>query len=344
MTTSRLSLALESGEIDPLPGGLYVLNAPGDLVLSGLDAILSASQSFYPDYERLSARGIEVKPILDRQALGGPTLNGPSLNRPGQHALVFCHRSKAATRALVAQALDLLPPGATVLVDGAKTSGIEPLLKDLRRLFDGVQAYSKAHGKLVWLQRPPQLPVLEGWRDATYLYPNGWVTHAASFSSAGPDTGSKLLAAHLPDLKGKVADLGAGWGYLSGEILKSETVTELRGYEAEYHSVTCAQHNVQDPRAAFEWCDVGQISDSGFDAVVTNPPFHTSRTPDTDLGVTFIRKAADILAPKGVLWMVANRGLPYEPVLEDRFSRVHTVIQSAGFKVIQALGPKNPRR
>ena len=328
MTVSRLTLALESGELDPLDGGVAVLNAPGDLIYSGFTDTLTASQSFYPDYARLQARGAQV---------------APELTNTVAHALVICHRAKAQTLNLIAQAITLTGTGGTICVDGAKTDGIESLLKELRKTLGEMQVYSKAHGKLLWFTRPDGLPDLDAWMDVTYLYPNGWTTHAASFSSDGPDAGSRLLAENLPKLKGRVADLGAGWGYLSGEALKSDAITELRGLEADFHAVQCAKNNVQDPRASFEWNDVTAQSEAGFDAVITNPPFHVSRKPDPALGTAFINKAADILKPKGSLWMVANRNLPYEAVLADRFRRVDTVVQTGGFKVIHAATPKNAR-
>lgn len=328
MTMSRLTLALESGELDPLEGGVAVLNAPGDLIYAGFTETLTASQSFFPDYARLQARGAQVAAIL---------------TDPVANSLVICHRSKAQTLNLIANAITFTKIGGTVCVDGAKTDGIESLLKELRKTVGDVQVYSKAHGKLIWFTRPDGLPDLNAWMDVTYLYPNGWTTHAASFSSDGPDAGSKLLAENLPKLKGRVADLGCGWGYLSGEALKSDAITELHGLEADFHAVACAQNNVQDPRASFEWCDVTTQTGIGFDTVVTNPPFHVSRKPDPALGIAFINKAADMLKPKGSLWMVANRNLPYEAVLEERFHKVQTATQTGGFKVIHAVSPKNTR-
>lgn len=329
MTVSRLTLALESGEIAPLSGSVLVLNPAGDVSLDGFDDPTPAvSQSFYSDFARLKARGLEATPIPGASC---------------ENALIFCHRSKPATLNLIAAALDLTPPGGMIMVDGAKTDGIDSIRKELRLRFDPVHAYSKAHGKLVWFERPAELPDMEAWRNVTYLYPNGWTTHAASFSSDGPDAGSKLLAGVLPELKGRVADLGAGWGYLSAEVLKSETVTELHGFEADYHAVHSAKHNVQDNRAQFEWCDVLGLTETGFDAVVMNPPFHIGRKADPALGVAFISQAAKMLKPKGQLWMVANRNLPYEEPLATQFRHVKSVVESGGFKVISGQGLKTPR-
>ncbi len=325
MTTSRLLLAAQSGEL-PLPEGtLTWLNAPGDGVCGIDPPQLSATQSFFPDHARLHARGIAVSPAATERT---------------QNALITPDRSKPATFDLIAQAVALTAPGGMIAIDGDKTGGIDSLAKQLKTTFDDVQSYSKAHGKLLWFTRPEIPPDLSEWQEVTYQYPNGWITRAGVFSADGPDAGSKVLAEALPALKGTVADLGAGWGYLAGEILKSDAVTALTGIEADYHATECAKHNVQDPRASFIWGDVGHATQSGFDAIVTNPPFHISRKPDPALGARFIEKAADMLKPKGQLWMVANRNLPYEATLEARFRKVSIVAQTGGFKVIHAQTPK----
>jgi len=260
MTTSRLLLAAQSGELSLPEGTLTWLNAPGD-GMCGIDAPeLSATQSFFPDHARLQARGIAVT---------------PTAAAPTQNALITPSRSKPATFDLIAQAVALTAPGGMIAIDGDKTGGIDSIAK---------------------------------------------ITRAGVFSADGPDAGSKLLAKNLPPLKGEVADLGAGWGYLAAEALKSEAVTGLTGIEADFHATECAKHNVQDPRAS--------------------SPFHVSRKPDPTLGARFIEKAADMLKPKGQLWMVANRNLPYEATLEARFRKIAIVAQTGGFKVIHAQTPK----
>lgn len=325
MTNSRLLLAAQSGEL-PLPEGtLTWFNAPGNGECGIELAQLSATQGFFPDHARLQARGIAVTPTTQAQT---------------QNALITPSRSKPATFDLIAQAVALTAPGGMIAIDGDKTGGIDSLAKQLKCTFEDVQSYSKAHGKLLWFTRPENAPDLSAWQKVTYQFPNGWITRAGVFSADGPDAGSKVLAEALMPLKGEVADLGAGWGYLSGEVLKSDAVTALTGIEADYHATECARNNVQDPRATFIWGDATQATQTGFDAVVTNPPFHVSRKPDPTLGARFIEKAADMLKPKGQLWMVANRNLPYEATLEARFRKVSIIAQTGGFKVIHAQTPK----
>ena len=75
---------------------------------------------------------------------------------------------------------------------------------------------------------------------------------------------------------------------------------------------------------------------TGLDFVVTNPPFHDGGTEDRELGKAFIRCAASALRKGGALWLVANRHLPYEPVLASAFARVDVRREQGGYKVFEA--------
>ncbi len=74
-----------------------------------------------------------------------------------------------------------------------------------------------------------------------------------------------------------------------------------------------------------------------------NPPFHTSRAADLALGVSFIRAARRMLAPDGVLWMVANRHLPYDAVLTELFLTVEDGGGDGAFRVIRAAKPRRAK-
>jgi len=72
--------------------------------------------------------------------------------------------------------------------------------------------------------------------------------------------------------------------------------------------------------------------------IVTNPPFHAQRALDRpDIGRRFITVAAEALRPGGKLWLVANRHLPYELVLNESFDVVRTVVQAHGYKIIEGV-------
>ncbi len=318
---SRLSLAIDDGLVLTTPVGF--INAPGRVDFAGLtQGDIRASAGAIMDHDRLAARGVAVSPYPEARV-------GASI--------VFCHRSKHATFDLIARALELTGPGGIVAVDGAKTDGIESVLKALKKRFAGVESFSKAHGKLIWLTRPDRLPDLEDWKTQPRQVDGFW-TRAGVFSADGIDKGSALLARHLPKLAGRGADLGAGWGYLARQGLDSPEVTALDLVEADHQSLDLARRNIIDPRAAFHWADV-MAHQGKYDFVISNPPFHAGRKPDPALGQGFITKAAQLLEPKGDFWMVANQNLPYEAVLDETFGQVETRAQEGGFKVIHAARP-----
>ena len=73
------------------------------------------------------------------------------------------------------------------------------------------------------------------------------------------------------------------------------------------------------------------------DFVVMNPPFHDGGAEDRRLGQAFIRQAAAMLKKGGVLWLVANRHLPYEADITAAFKRSRPVADKGGYKVIEAV-------
>src|SRR3546814_7966293 len=85
---------------------------------------------------------------------------------------------------------------------------------------------------------------------------------------------------HLPaDLHGHAADLGAGWGYLSVELLqRCPGITALDLFEAEARALELARVNLAPfatrAKLGFHWHDVTAGLAQRFDVIVTNPPFH----------------------------------------------------------------------
>ena len=280
--------------------------------LAGLTDV-SVTATFYPD----------------RQYWDGMGVIGDGTGRAG--TLVVLPRSKTLARQMV---LDAIAIGGTVVVDGQKTDGVESIYKDMRKVANINGVVTKGHGRLFWFDAGKA----PNW-DVSVKSPDGFKTVAGVFSESKIDAGSALLAMQLDGLSGKVADLGAGWGYLSREILTHSGVTRLDMVEAEKTALECAENNNQDPRAHAIWGDAVTHQGS-YDVVVSNPPFHTSRAGDPDLGRGFIATAARILTARGTFYMVANRHLPYEAELDAKFARVEELDGSGAFKVFKATRPK----
>lgn len=318
---SRLSLAVDTGSVViPGQGRVAVFEPRAGMDLSAIPADrLHVLTSLKPDFDYFTARGYEC----------AVTPKGPYAA-----SLVFVPRAKALARALVALATDVTE--GPVIVDGDKTDGVESILKECRRRAAAEPPLSKAHGKIFSVS--PGIDFSD-WsaREGTEIE-DGFVTMPGAFSADGIDPGSRWLADCLPaDLGSHVIDLGAGWGYLAARVLHRDTVTRLDLVEADQSALDCARRNVPDPRAEFHWADVTTWQpETRADSVVMNPPFHTGRTADPDLGRAFIATAARALKPSGTLWMVANRHLLYEATLTQRFRHVDEIAGDTRFKILRA--------
>ena len=327
---TRLMLPFEAEELSlPETGTIVALRAQPGLYGEMPRDQLHCVQSFFPTAQAVLAQGLTC-----------------TATPPDTADMVIVHltRSREENRANVAIGYDLLPVGGQMIVDGAKTDGIAPQLKAVKGVADVAGQHSKAHGKVFWFTKSNTTNPFADWKAPLIPTQNadGWTTAAGMFSADGIDPGSAELIAHLPEkLKGKGADLGAGWGWLSAQILSAyPAITQLDLIEAEATALDCARQNVTDPRATFQWADATKPAQKGgYDFVISNPPFHTGRTTDPDLGRAFIQAAAHMLSPNGQFLLVANRQLAYESTLNACFARTEVLHQSSRYKVIHARKP-----
>ncbi|MBT0958333.1 class I SAM-dependent methyltransferase [Alphaproteobacteria bacterium KMM 3653] len=314
--SERMRLALEAGALRLPEGRLAVFRPPLDARLEALGEIQVVT-GFYPDHANWSARGFDVS-VEPTGAFSG--------------AVVFLPRSKVQGRDLIAQGAGYGP----VIVDGQKADGVESILKALKGLGAVTAPFSKNHGKVALFEGGD----LADWEQPRFVTVGDWQVSAGVFSADGPDPASVLLADRLPPLKGRVCDLGAGWGYLSARVLANEHLREVHLVEAEHQALEAAKLNVTDARAKFIWGDARSHRDEGYDHVISNPPFHIGRTADPSLGQAFIASAAGLLKRSGTFWMVANRHLPYEAALEQHFARFEEIGGDNRFKLVKAYKPK----
>lgn len=309
-------------------GAAMAFLEPGaDLDLSACgDRDIRIQATFRPDFDLFQSRNLPVSEKIDD---------------PAEIVHVTVPRSRDYAQGLVAQAN---PQGGLVIVEGAKTDGVDSLLRAVRGRVEVEGQVSKAHGKLFWFRASG---AFADWElPAPAPVEGGWITQPGVFSADGPDAGSVALVQALPPaLKGRGADLGGGWAYLTRHILAVPGVTSVDLVEADKRALECAALNLDDARVTLHWADATVWGTAkSLDWVVMNPPFHTSRTPDAGLGQAFIRSAARLLRPNGRLLMVANRHLPYETTLAAQFADVQELHGDSRFKILQADQPRSPDR
>lgn len=296
---------------------------------------LTCEQSFQPEAAALQRAGFTLRS-----------------NDAGRYSLVLLlpPRQRDEARALMARAIAATAPGGRVVACVSNAEGARSSEADLQRLAGPLQTHSKHKCRVFWtapLQGPADAALAAEWAALDRVRPIGdgrFVSRPGVFAWDRIDPASALLAAQLPgDLRGRAADLGAGFGYLGVELLqRCSGITALDVYEAERRALDLARVNLAGFAARvaleFHWHDVTAGLPESYDVIVSNPPFHSQQRADRpDIGRQFIAVAAAALRPGGSLWLVANRHLPYEAVLNASFGRVRTVTQQDGFKIIEAI-------
>jgi len=256
-------------------------------------------------------------------------------------AMIYAPPGVLERRHTLALALKALKPGGRLDVMAPKDKGGSRLKKELQAFGLEVGESAKAHHRRCVVIRPDTVDGLDEAiaAGAPRLVPglDAW-SQPGVFAWDRVDAGTLLLAEHLPPLKGAGADLGSGYGALATVALRSPAVTALRLIDLDRRAVEAARRNVTDPRASFDWADARTAEANGdLDFVVMNPPFHDGGAEDRRLGQAFIRQAAAMLKKGGVLWLVANRHLPYEADITAAFKRSQPVADKGGYKVIEAV-------
>ncbi len=245
-------------------------------------------------------------------------------------------------RYAIALALRALKDGGRLIAAAPKDKGGSRLRKELEAFGCTVNEDSRRHHRIATVKKPAAPTGLDEAiaEGAPRLHPGlGLWTQPGVFSWDRVDPGSALLIKTLPPLSGKGADLGAGVGLLAHAVLASPRVEQLTLVEIDGRAVEAARRNVAEPRAEVLWADVRSsgLAPASLDFVVMNPPFHDAGSEDRSLGQAFIRQAASLLRKGGVLWLVANRHLPYEQLLGELFRNSQARADIGGYKVIEAV-------
>ena len=164
-----------------------------------------------------------------------------------------------------------------------------------------------------------------------------FTTDAGVFSRDGLDKGTALLLNALPELSGRVLDLGCGWGAVGAALGKKYPGLEIVMTDINARAVDLARRNLvtNGVRAEVAQGDGFAAVSGKFDAIVTNPPIRAGKAVIYGL----FDAARDFLNPGGSLYIVIRKqqGAPSAlKHLHEIYKTAEVVDRGGGFWVIRA--------
>jgi 16S rRNA (guanine1207-N2)-methyltransferase len=276
-------------------------------------------------------------------------------------ALIRLPTDRVSTELVIGEAFRTLAIGGQCFLAGANDEGAKPAARLLEACFGNVQveAQRAGHRLLVarkvsdepsasWTPSPWQdvqhRQRIDGPMDPSTGEPLAVWSRPGVFSWEHADEATTLLADRLDVQPGeRVIDLGCGAGALGVLAAKCNAGAPVLLLDADSEALRCARWTAESagvlaPQGAVQVraSDVAAAASERVHVVITNPPFHVGKATNLQVPQAFIDEAHAQLLPGGRLLLVANRTLPYERLMAERFGNVHTLHDGRRFKVLAA--------
>lgn len=163
------------------------------------------------------------------------------------------------------------------------------------------------------------------------------LTDAGVFSRDGLDTGTRAMLEALPELHGRVLDLGCGWGPVGVTLARKYPECEIVMTDVNHRAVELSRRNLARNGAKAEVVQGdGFESVTGmFDFILTNPPIRAGKAVIYRL----FAEAKEHLADDGALILVIRKqqgAASAQKYLQTLFPTVTLLDRTAGFHILQA--------
>jgi 16S rRNA (guanine1207-N2)-methyltransferase len=274
-------------------------------------------------------------------------------------------RSYRLLREVVGRTARHVDDGGVVLVAGPRKGGAEVAARVLREAFESVTPVTYRKGYRTYRAVAPRRPATAGGESPAgeqapvttrnVAPPTALVVESVElrgrqlrlvvddriFARGQLDPATRMLAEAFEIPPGAaVLDLGCGNGVLGilGALLEPSshaTLVDSDPLAVEASRRNAALNGVSN--VTIHLSDVlRELPGQTFDVVLMNPPFHRGRVRDTSIAERFIAEASRALRPNGGVYVVCNRFLRYEPILERLVGPVREVAGDRRYKVLLA--------
>ncbi len=342
------------------PDGVVVHLNCGNGLFGAVAALGQASRVFLTDRNVVNVEAARRTLIANDAGRAEVILGHGSTSLPSDlradTVAIRIPKEKGAVRQLLWDAFALLNTGGRCYVAGATNEGIKSAASLMAEVFG--QAHAIAHDsghRILFAKKQNESPSSLNAADLRFVdhdafneveatlrgEPTTLYSRPGVFSWEHVDEATSILSDAIDVRPGEtVLDLGCGAGALGIIAARLSGTGMVTMLDADVEAVRSATRSAQAANVAN--CrvlpsDIAEaVLNERFDVVVTNPPFHVGKATDLDVPRQFIQDAWQVLAPGGRLLLVANRTLPYERTIYQRFGNIVTVVDGRRFKVLGA--------
>ena len=345
-----------------VPSGGTVVQMQCGAGLCGLSAAISgrASAVYFTDRSAVAVeavrRSVEANAVTNATVLLGHGSAPLGAEVRADLVAIRIPTEKVALLQLLADAFAVLRIGGQCCIAGATNEGIKSAATLLKSLFGNasVLGTDSGHRAVMAIKRAPTphdtAALAHAYVQHDAFYPLDVTLRGVSlqlFSRPGVfswehlDDATSILTDTMEISAGdSILDLGCGSGAIGLLAARMASDTQVTLVDVDSEAIRCVQRAVALPGATN--CEVlssdvaSAVLDRRFDQVLTNPPFHVGKATALDVPQQFIADAWTVLKPGGRLSLVANRTLPYERVIKERFGNLTTLYNGSRFKVLSA--------
>ncbi len=262
--------------------------------------------------------------------------------------LVFMPKAKQEAALWFNWTLPLLKSNAEIFVIGENRGGINATPKLLQTYTSGTKKIDSArHCSLFYasLLTPVPTPSLHSQlhqytlQHTANINPLTISALSGVFSADELDEGTQLLLDNLPSLHGEVLDVGCGAGIIGASICQRMPDVKMTMTDVNALALFSATETLNKNHLSANVIASDMFSDviGKFDFIISNPPFHSGLNTNYEATERLLRQAPAYLKHHGQLFLVANKFLRYEPILNEVFHSVSVIKENARFKIIRAM-------
>ncbi|MBQ4811901.1 16S rRNA methyltransferase [Pseudoalteromonas luteoviolacea] len=159
------------------------------------------------------------------------------------------------------------------------------------------------------------------------------------FNHGKLDVGTELLLNNitLPE-RGQALDFGCGAGIIATFILNKRPNLSMHCLDVSALALYASEQTLKLNGHKGTYILSNGLSEvtEKYDAIISNPPFHTGLSTDYSISEAFIKNAKHIMHKRASLQIVANSFLKYPPIIEQYFGTYSTTIKNTKFAVYHA--------